>query len=214
MPPFELAAPWVAVSLLGGSVGLAELLARYRDSPWRAIRTWAAALYVALNAAISVFAYALANAWNLPAGSADPWTRVLLAGLGGTALFRTSLFIARVGDRDVGLGPSTILQVFLGATDAEVDRLQGMGRSIAVAELMAGLDYAKAAAALPPYCLALMQNVPNELQAELRSAVANLNQLASSDQIKLQLLGLAIVNVVGPDVLRSAIRALGPLIKT
>jgi hypothetical protein len=38
------------------------------------------------------------------------------------AFFRTSLFVVRAGDRDVGVGPSGFLRIFLAAADRSVDR--------------------------------------------------------------------------------------------
>ncbi|MGO9269677.1 MAG: hypothetical protein ACLQOO_05385 [Terriglobia bacterium] len=62
---------------------------------------------------------------------------------GAVALFRTSLFTAHAGDRDIGAGPSAFLQVFRDAA----------GR------LMDGNSYEKAIQGLPPCCIALMQDV-------------------------------------------------------
>ena len=40
---------WVAVALLGGVVGASELLSRYKDDPWAAVRSWPARFYIAIN---------------------------------------------------------------------------------------------------------------------------------------------------------------------
>ena len=44
------------------------------------------------------------------------------------ALFRTSLFTVRAGDRDVGVGPGSLLQTLRDAVDREVDRARGQAR--------------------------------------------------------------------------------------
>jgi YD repeat-containing protein len=36
-------------------------------------------------------------------------TQILMAGVSAMAFFRTSLFVVRAGDRDVGVGPSGFL---------------------------------------------------------------------------------------------------------
>jgi hypothetical protein len=89
-------------------------------------------------------------------------TEILMAGISATAFFRTSLFVVRVGDRDVGVGPSGLLQIFLTAADREVDGQRTAARSDAVAAVMNGVDYDKAKGAFPEYRLALIQNVPDE----------------------------------------------------
>src|SRR5438128_2741123 len=148
---------WAAVAALGGVVGASELISRYKDHPGAAIWSWPAIFYVALNSAASAGALGLiqANGWF-----ADThWKQILIAGVSAMAFFRTSLFVVRAGDRDVGVGPSGFLQIFLGATDRAVDRQRAAARSNAVASVMKGVDYEKAYKVLPPYCLALMQNV-------------------------------------------------------
>jgi hypothetical protein len=74
----------------------------------------------------------------------------------------------------VGVGPSGFLQIFLGAADRAVDRLRAAAQAEAVAKVMKDVDFDKAKGALPEYCLALMQNVPEEDQQSLGRALKNL----------------------------------------
>ena len=53
------------------------------------------------------------------------------------------------------MGPGLFLQTLRDAADREVDRARAHARGIAVAQLMRGVDFAKAAVTLVPYCLAL-----------------------------------------------------------
>ena len=125
------------------------------------------------------------------------------------ALFRSSLFTVHVGDRDIPVGPSSFLQVFRDAADRAVDRLRAQARGATVAKLMEGIDYAKAFEGLPPYCLALMQNVPDEDQQKLLQALALLDKDQTIDPaIKVRILGLHLMNVVGPNVLTAAVESL------
>jgi len=132
-----------------------------------------------------------------------------MAGVSAMAFFRTSLFVVRAGDRDVGVGPSGFLQIFLSAADRAVDRQRAAARSDAVGRVMQGLDYGKAYQSLPPYCLALMQNVSPEDQQQLARALDALNRQAADPGVKARLLGLELINVVGVDVLTTAVRSLG-----
>ena len=202
---------WIAVAALGAIVGGSELVSRYRDAPEAALRTWPAIFYIAINAITSLGALGLihANNWFGP----SRWTQILMAGVSAMAFFRTSLFVVRAGDRDVGVGPSGFLQIFLGAADRAVDRSRAAARSDAVGEVMNGVDYTKAFQALPPYCLALMQNVSPEDQQQLRRALEALNQGTADPNVKCRLLGLELVNVVGADVLKTAVRSLGEQIR-
>jgi hypothetical protein len=153
---------WVAVALLGGMVGTSELISRYKDAPAAALSSLPARFYILVNALASVAALGVIHA--NPTWFAARWTQVLMAGLSSMALFRTSLFVVRAGDRDIGVGPSSFLQIFLNAADRAVDRVRAEARSDAVGPIMDGLDFGKAFRALPPLCLALMQNMPDEDQ--------------------------------------------------
>jgi len=110
------------------------------------------------------------------------WTQILMAGVSAMAFFRTSLFVVRAGDRDVGVGPAGFLQISLTAADKAVDRARASARSDAVAKVMKGVDYSKAKSALPPYCLALMQNVSQEDQQELSRAVKDLGESRGAER--------------------------------
>ena len=202
---------FAAAALLGILVGLAELVSRYRDAPHAALYTRPALLYLVLNGAASGLALALIRAfdWKFGAGADTArWTQLLVAGVGAMALFRASLFTVRAGDRDIGVGPATFLQIFRDAADRAVDRLRARARSLQVGKLMDGVDYGKASEGLIPYCLALMQNVPDDEQKKLVQAVKLLDAEPIEPAVKVRILGLLLMNVVGPDVLTAAVDAL------
>jgi hypothetical protein len=162
---------WAAVAMLGGVVGASELISRYKDHPGAAIQTWPAIFYIAINSAASVGALGLiqANRWFGP----SRWIQILMAGVGAMAFFRTSLFVVRAGDRDVGVGPSGFLQIFLTAADRAVDRKRAAARSDAVAAVMKDVDFDKALKALPPYCVVLMNVVGVDVLTTAVRSLAN-----------------------------------------
>ena len=195
---------------LGGVVGASEIVNRYRDAPEAAASTLPARFYIALNALASLTALGLIhhNHWFN-----DRWTQVLMAGVSAMAFFRSSLFIIRAGDKDIGVGPSGFLQIFLTSADRAVDRIRAAARSKAAAEIMKGVDYRKAYNSLPEYCLALMQSLSDEDQQQLRRDLETLDKGAAEPPVKAQLLGLELINVVGEAVLRAAVTALGDEIR-
>jgi hypothetical protein len=209
-----------AVCLFGGVVGLGEILSRYRDAPRRVIASAPALFYVLINAGAAALALYLIRVfgWDFGMGTTDGaklrWIQVLVSGLGAMALFRSSLFTVRIGGEDVGVGPSSFLQVILMATDREVDRERATARAQQVAQIMEGLSFQKISTALPTLCLALMQNLPEEDQQALGRQVAELQTAPFDDRIKTLTLGLKLMNVVGDGVLRGAVLALGAQIRT
>jgi len=203
---------WGLVAAIGGVVGASELVSRYKDAPFAALKAWPGILYVAINGAASVAALGLVHAYGL--FPASRWTQVLTAGVSAMAFFRTSLFVVRAGDRDVAIGPSGFLQIFLDAADRGVDRKRAAARSAAVAEVMKDVDFTKALPALPPYCLALMQSVSADDQQVLRRSLDALQASGAEPSVKALLLGLELINVVGVDVLTTAVKSLGDQIRS
>jgi hypothetical protein len=202
------------VAAVGFLVGATELLSRYRDNPWRALLNAAALIYILVNVAAASLALLLLDAFQaLPAdltGAKEKWVKVLLAGLGAMAFFRSSLFTFRLGDKDIPLGPGLLFQVLLDVTDRAVDRARARPRSLAVAKIMSNVKFGKAQSALPVYCFALMQNVSAEEQAAFAKQVSQLAAATTmSDAVKSLALGLALINVVGDAVLLAAVESLG-----
>lgn len=196
-------------------------MSRYRDAPARALVTVPALFYLLINALAAISALALIRAFGwtfgLPEAAPDAssrWIQILVAGLGAMAIFRSSLFTVRIGDQDVGVGPSSFLQVVLSAADSAVDRLRGRSRAQTVSRIMRGVSFTKAHTALPTLCLALMQNLPPEEQEQFGNQVKLLRDDTSmEDYVKVLALGLAVMNVMGQDVLEAAVNTLGAEIK-
>src|SRR5260370_41967891 len=99
---------WTVVAVVGGVVGASELISRYKDNPWAAIKNWPAIFYIAINCAASVGALGLIHAYGWFGPSR--WKQVLIAGVSAMAFFRGSLFWERPGERAVWVVPSGFLQ--------------------------------------------------------------------------------------------------------
>ena len=205
----------VLVFVLGGAVGTAELVARYRDEPWKAVTTPPALSYIAVNALASLGALAAIKAfgWNFGLDPSSPTTiaatHILVAGFGAMALFRSSLFTVRVGTSDVGVGPSSFLTIILNAVDRNVDRQRAAAPARSVKVAMRDVSFELSKVALPLACFALMQNVPTDEQQGVMEEIKRLVSADVSDHVKAIALGLLLMNVVGEDSLKSAIDTLG-----
>jgi hypothetical protein len=216
----------VAVWLFGAAVGASELIARYKDAPFRALLTQAALWYVIVNGVAAVVAFVLivnfdptlGNSW-ISHDSTDPsdaqkfGVQALIAGFSSMVFFRSSLFTMRVGDTDVAVGPGIFFQVLLFATDRACDRERAEPRSALVNTIMQGVSFEQARDALPSFCFELMQNVPASEQQQFRQVVDALASSKMRDAIKVLNLGLMLMNVVGSQVLRAAVNTLGEKIQ-
>ena len=79
---------------------------------------------------------------------------------------------------------------------------------------MAGVSFDRAVAALPAFCIALMQNLPSEDIEGLGTEVLQLrNDATLEPQVKSLNLGLLLTRYVGDEVLRMAVESLGDLIR-
>jgi hypothetical protein len=76
-----------------------------------------------------------------------------MAGISAMAFFRSSLFVVCAGDRDVAIGLSGFLQIYLAAADQAVDRRRAAARSDAVTRVMNGIDFGKAVKRCHPTAL-------------------------------------------------------------
>ena len=219
---------WVLVAFAGVIVGASELVARYRDDPWRAIWNGPGFGYLFVNGAAAVITFfclmVIAPAW-IDVATADAagaagavktnaltakglLTSLLAATIGSAALLRSAIFKLKIDNNDVSIGFAAIVDIFLSATDRAVDRKRAGPRAEAVGKIMENISFQKAQSALPAYCFALMQNVPGEEQKRFADQISALARDAMDDRVKTGNLGLALMNVVGERVLRQAVENL------
>jgi hypothetical protein len=208
---------YLITGCFGLLVGLGELVSRYRDAPSRAIFTLPAFVYVGINTGAAALALGALRVFNWApqlgadtSESAQNWIQIVVAGLGAMAFFRSALFNVRIGSTDVAIGPSSVLELLLNAADRAVDRLRADDRARIVDSTMKAVHFQTASVGLPTFCLALMQNVSSEEQKKLASRLTELRAADMRDELKSLVLGLELLNIVGEDVLRAAVKALPP----
>jgi len=213
---------WVLVFAAGVIIGASELVARYRDDPWRAVWNGPGVGYLFVNGAAAVLTFfcllVVALGWNKEAEKTltakGLLTSLLASTVGSAAILRSAIFKLKIDNNDVSIGFAAIVDIFLSATDRAVDRKRAGPRAKAVGEIMDNISFQKAQSALPAYCFALMQNVPGEEQKRFADQISALARDTMDDHVKTSNLGLALMNVVGESVLRQAVENLTPFIKT
>jgi hypothetical protein len=214
-PATSMTGDAIALGFVGagsGLVGYAELAQRYRDDPARLFAAAPTTIYICVNLAAGIGAFALVRAFGVFDHAKPHATiyEVLLAGFGAIAFFRSSLFTARVGDANVDIGPSTLLKSLLEASDRMINRSQASDRADDATTIMAGVKFMKARAALPTLCFTIVENVTDEDQKRI---AAQINALIpgpdlTEEQCSL-ILGVYLIRLVGPAVLARAKNALG-----
>lgn len=137
-----------------------------------------------------------------------PYVQAIVSGTIAMVLFRSSLMTVRVADRDVPFGPSLFLQSIMTAIDRQIDRKRAQKRSDYISHALGGFDYDSAKDALPEFCKSLMQNLTTQDEAAIDNAVERSSKASGPERVRLLNLGLALITVVGENVLRAAIEAL------
>lgn len=204
---------------LGGTIGAIELATRYRDQPGKLVTLPSAWLYVLVNAGASAAALLLAHTFKWDFGVSSNareliTVQVLVCSFGAMAVFRSAIAVVKIGDQYAAIGPDAILSSFLAIADRAVDRIQGSRRSTQIALIMQDVSFEKAKKTLPTFCLALLRNVPSAEQLELGNAIDALAADSDmSDAVKSWTLGLLIMNLSGPGLLRTAVDTLHAEIK-
>lgn len=199
---------------IGIVVGAAELFGRYRDQPAALLTCPSGWIYVLLNGAASLAVLYLTDTYGWSFGIQGSGnallSHVLIASFGAMAVLRTSIFNVKVENEIVPIGPSVILVALLGAADRGVDRARAVKRSECASRVMRSIEFNKAQAALPTFCLALLQNPNPAEQQKLRDAVKALHENSEmTNSQKSMSLGLLLMNLVGPKGLMAAVEALG-----
>lgn len=193
---------------LGALVGLTELVTRYRDSYSRLLRLRSFHLYWIGNGAVSGLALLILHSGLLVVGDGVParWLlEVFVAAFGGMLLLRSALMVVQVKGQDVQVGPGAAMSALLDSIEEVVNRNQAAARSRAVGVRMDGLAYDKAVAQLPALCLSVMKQTSEAAVTALLQQVEELRDHPADDRVKLLMLGAALIEYCGKDVLRGSV---------
>ncbi|OJH36669.1 hypothetical protein BON30_33535 [Cystobacter ferrugineus] len=209
----EVSLQYLAVALIGACVGIGELVSRYQDNPYEAIRNRHAVLYTVINvlaAIVALLALKTVRGQD-PLGDQNAADRIgytLLAGFGAMGILRSSAFTLRAGNNDVSIGPSALLQIILSATDRAVDRARATVRAERMAKTMKDLEFSHVAISLPQLAFTMMQNVTMEEKQDLAEEISRLREQDMDAAMKSICLGLALSNIVGQSVVDAAVAAI------
>lgn len=197
------------VAAASGAVGGLEITERFRDEPLKALGTLPALSYVAVNAAAGVLALLLLRLFDVQFGLTDSeefqrWARVVAAGFGAVIVLRSTLFVASegAGEREYGLG--AFIERLLAQAEGRVRRRRGPDRADVSEKAADGLTYEGAKTALGALALGQLPTAPDSERRELAEAQATIDASPESDEVKLRLLCLAVLNFGGEKVLHRA----------
>jgi hypothetical protein len=216
--PGDLWPGYVVAALVSAAVGVADILARYKDDPWQAIRTRASAGYVVANLVFGLAAFWFAIVLDLvdvrsADGPVDPLRDGLLVGFAAVLVLRAVAFNINVGGKTDQVGPSAIVDTLLAACDQGIDRKLACQKDKQVRTMMEGVSFNAAKTFLPVYCLSLMQNTEGTADriAQLIGSIEQVPDL--TDEQRAYLLGNTLIAVFGAVVAGTAVNGFKPALQ-
>jgi hypothetical protein len=206
---------YLAAAVIGGLVGGAELVARYRDEPWQVIGSPPGLAFIALNAGAAFFAlFLLEHFRHTLAAPNDGFARVMIAGFGAMVVLRSKLLTLRQpGGTDVEVGPAFVVESLLSAVNRDVDRRRAGERIdlvTAMADAFKDHDFDAVAQHLVAALLAFQGLDPEErkmLNDRVRDLVEGTGR-GLPDRVRFTMVGYDYLTAFGEEAFVTAFDAL------
>ena len=130
------------------------------------------------------------------------WIQTISAGFGAMVILRSSIFRVRIGKDDVDVGLATVVHQLFAAIEREIDRIEGRHRLDAV-DAFAGLKFDEVVTIAPQLCAGALQSLTAEQLERLKTSIGTIRGGLGTEEHKLQLLVLELMNAVGPEIVDS-----------
>jgi hypothetical protein len=213
--------------VFGASVGMSEIVSRYRDEPLLAVGSAFGLIYLFFNGVLAVFALFIITRYPEKFGLTRPLPAFLsasLAGFGSMAVMRTRLMVLKGADnKEISIGPDVVIKTLLQMVDQYVDRDRAAKRLRIVTANLGNLKTLarefQSFRAVADYLLASLfafQNLDEERKKQLQDIFSEYDKkpLVASD-IKYLAMGFVFLTVVGEyqfaDLLRKAVEGVTAL---
>jgi hypothetical protein len=195
--------------------GITEIFSRYNESKYLS-RVWHFYAYLILNGTISVAAlfliYYVKNIDPKSFTNIDI-SNILIAGLGGMMILRSSIFTIKHKGEKVEIGLGSIAQVFLNKVEWKMKTNAGSKKMIEVNDLMKDIDFNKAKDELSSLCIAYIDHFSESDNLDLTSGIKKIALFDIDNLNKSIQLGGIISQYCDFGVLKTAINVLNEKIK-
>lgn len=192
--------------VIGGAVGLAELLSRYRWSLGSILRLAAGWGYLLINGAVAAFAYLAALDWGFGDtlhGKPEHW-RVLLVSVGAMFLLRSSFAQVRFGSYDVGIGLVAILEVFSRRAERRLDQIIATKRWSSVNKACTNLSFRSTRAYWCAVADTTLASQNDDERAAFRATIEKIDEMPVDDDTKMHVLAMALWELLGDGLFETA----------
>ncbi len=215
-PPETFLWRYLCVAAIGGVVGFAELVSRYRDEPWIVAGSPPGLTFIGANAAAALAALGLLEYYPAVfSPPADGLSRTLLAGFGAMLVLRSKLLTLRQpGGTDVEVGPAFVVDSLLTAVNRDVDRRRAerrIGLVTRMARTFSAHPFEKSAPHLKGALLAFQTMDAEErtrLSNTIRTMLTDPEVMALSNEVKYAMIGYDFLTAFGEQTFACAFEEL------
>ena len=207
--------------VLGATVGVAEVVSRYRDEPFVALLGNAyGPIYIGLNGLASTAAYGVLFHFGdriIVGVGTDPVLRSLAAGFGASLLLRSKFFNLRsAAGEEIGVGPDAVISTLLRCVDRGIDRARSARRQRIVYRTcgaIAPADVPRATSFLRT-AIASFQNLSDSEKREFDEIVARLANDRGDPLLRFMLISFAFLNISGEENFETLMDDLGDFLRS
>ncbi len=204
---------FAAVAFIAGLVyGSIEILARYRDEPFKVLSSPFSWIYVVVNGLLGFAAYAILIQTQEPAvkDASDQLKYALIGGLGAAVVLRARLFSAKVGDEEIAIGPGYFVDQLLAVLDQQIDRSRAHQRVEIVVEWMGHLDdFKKTTEYVSTMILGSSQSMSLQARKDMAARIREIRDQPTRDKFKIFALGFVILDFRGEEFLKGLFKKEG-----
>lgn len=201
---------WLWPGLIGLTVGLSELLNRYKS--FEKLFNGYSIIYIMINFGASVFAYYIIHIYDIKLGDIgkNELGYIIVAGVGAMAFLRSSFFNYKTGnDKVIEVGPAAFLEIFLNAAQRQFDQVLSDKNLTEMESTMNGINFVSASKDLPIIILSSMRVLTAGEQKELSDEILKLvNDTNTTIEVKNIALGVILLKYTGMDLLKKAVSIL------
>lgn len=199
---FSVVWPYALATLIGAGVGLSELLSRYSWTIRNICSSAAGWAYLAINGAAALLAYLFAVDWGFDkglTGKPEGW-RVLAVSLLAMVFLRSSLATIRIGDREVGVGLVSLVEVFLRRAEKVLDQGVSRDRWTNVGARTSELTYDATRAYFVTVAESLLRSLNDTERDSWHRELTKIDESDVDADTKMRLLAICIADRLGDDL--------------
>jgi len=200
---------------IGCLFGITEIFSRYTESKYLS-KVWQFYAYILLNGLVSILALFLIKYFRGVDPSAVEKIEInnlIIAGLGGMIILRSSIFPIKHKGEKVEIGFGSMAQIFLDKVESKMNANSASLRMKEINKLMKNIDFNKAKYELTTLCISYIDKFPPEDTTSVMTGIEKIANLEIDNLNKSLQLGRILSRYCDYTVLKTAIEILDDKIK-